>query len=235
MRTGLPTSESGRSPASRHADDGDRGARGSGARHCLRLSGSKPDLARLLIETAISGCRRAVPRNAATSRRSARRPTPKPRSPSTPPPCGRSPNAAHPSPGNPPAGRARRARTSRTPAGDRRTPRGEHAPLRDRPRRGRHDASDLAQAFIDGTHTMVRETAAALPRTAAHSGQPHHQPRPGSRPAPLRNRAACGRATFLAGVPRLGGVPTRYPLAWMNSPALPARRDAWPAWHHVAV
>jgi hypothetical protein len=84
MRTGLPTSESGRSPASRHADDSDRGARGSGARQCLRLSGRKPDLARLLIESAISGSHRAVPRNAATSRRSARRQTPKPRSPSTP-------------------------------------------------------------------------------------------------------------------------------------------------------
>jgi transcriptional regulator with GAF, ATPase, and Fis domain len=59
--------------------------------------------------------------------------------------------------------------------------------LRDYARNRNLRLAELAQAFIDGTHTMVGQTAAALPRTAAHSGQPRRQLRPGPPPAPPRN------------------------------------------------
>ena len=55
--------------------------------------------------------------------------------------------------------------------------------LRDYARNRNLRLADLAQAFIDGTQTVADQTAAALPRTAAHSGQP----RPGPRPASPRN------------------------------------------------
>jgi transcriptional regulator with GAF, ATPase, and Fis domain len=59
--------------------------------------------------------------------------------------------------------------------------------LRDYARNRNLRLADLAQAFIDGTQTVANQTAAALPRTATHSGGPHFQLRPGPRPAPPRN------------------------------------------------
>jgi hypothetical protein len=43
--------------------------------------------------------------------------------------------------------------------------------------------SDLAQAFIDGSETLTGPTA-SRPRPRLPGAGQHHQPRPGSRPAP---------------------------------------------------
>jgi transcriptional regulator with GAF, ATPase, and Fis domain len=50
--------------------------------------------------------------------------------------------------------------------------------LRDNARNRNLRLADLAQAFVDGTHTLVGPAAADRPRTAARIGQPQRQPQP---------------------------------------------------------
>jgi transcriptional regulator with GAF, ATPase, and Fis domain len=62
--------------------------------------------------------------------------------------------------------------------------------LRDYARSHNLRLADLAQAFIDGTQTIVGQTAADRPRTTTRTGQPNHPSRPGPPPAPPGNGLA---------------------------------------------
>ncbi len=62
--------------------------------------------------------------------------------------------------------------------------------LRDYARSHNLRLADLAQAFIDGTQTIVGRTAAVRPRTTARTGQPNHPSRPAPPPAPPGNGLA---------------------------------------------
>ena len=64
--------------------------------------------------------------------------------------------------------------------------------LRDYARNHNLRLADLAQAFIDGTQTVVGQAVAAEPRTTARTGQPHNPARPAPPQAPPGNGAPAG-------------------------------------------